>query len=93
MIRSNNYYKILGILIVVLNVLPICNALYLLYMYNFTTRLYIYMYPIYFLVGILTLGLIGIACGVLIIRGKNKPLKYVVTGFLTVLINIILFFI
>ncbi len=52
----------------------------------------IYMYPIYFLVGILTLGLIGIACGVLIIRGKNKPLKYVITGFLTVLINIILFF-
>ena len=53
----------------------------------------IYIYPIYFLVSILILGLIGVGCGIIIVREKNKPLKYVVTGFFTALINIILFFI
>ena len=86
--KKNNLYKILGLLIVLLNIIPVYNSLYLLYSYNYTSILFHFIYSTYLLCTVIVLGFIGISCGILVVKKSNKkPLIYLIIGFIMVIIN------
>ncbi|MCF8296516.1 MAG: hypothetical protein K9J13_03135 [Saprospiraceae bacterium] len=92
MIKRSFVYKTLGVLIIILNCILVYDSCHLLYLYNFTTLLFFYMFPTFYLSIIIVLGIIGAICGFLTFKKHNeKPLKYVIVGFLTIIINIGMF--
>lgn len=58
--KSHKINKILGLVAIGINVLFVFKSLYLLYVYNFTGILFLFMYPNWVLVINALLGIIGI---------------------------------
>ncbi len=62
--------KILGLAAICINVLFVLKPLYLFYAYNFTSTLFLLMYPNWILLGNALLGIIGIITSILLYKGK-----------------------
>lgn len=62
--------KVLGLAAICINVLLVFKPLYLLYAYNFTSALFLFMYPNWVLLVNALLGIIGIIISILLYKGK-----------------------
>mgnify|MGYP001424637415 CR=1 FL=1 len=62
--------KTLGIVAICINVLLLLNSLYLFYAYNFTDRLFLFMYPNWILFVNASLGIVGIYISILLFKNK-----------------------
>ena len=60
--------KILGLIAICINVLLVLESIYLLYAYNFTGILFLFMYPNWVLVINALLGIIGIYISILLFK-------------------------
>ena len=60
--------KILGLITICINILLFFKSLYLLFVYNFTDRLFLFMYPNWVLVINALLGIIGIYISILLFK-------------------------
>ena len=66
--KSHKINKILGLVAIGINVLFVFKSLYLLYVYNFTGILFLFMYPNWVLVINALLGIIGIYISILLFK-------------------------
>ena len=66
--KSHKINKILGLVAIGINVLFDFKSLYLLYVYNFTGILFLFMYPNWVLVINALLGIIGIYISILLFK-------------------------
>ena len=66
--KSHKINKILGLVAIGINVLFVFKSLYLLYVYNFTGILFLFMYPNWVLVINALLGIIGIYISMLLFK-------------------------
>ena len=60
--------RIMGLVVICINVLLLIQSLYLLYAYNLTNRLFLFMYPNWVLVINALLGIIGIYISILLFK-------------------------
>lgn len=60
--------KILGSIAIFINMLLVFNPLYLLFVYNFTNKLFLFMYPNWVLLVNTLLGIIGIYIALLLFK-------------------------
>lgn len=58
--KKSKTYKVIGIIAICINTLIILDSIYLYYSYNFTGKLYLFMYPNYVLLINVVIGIIGI---------------------------------
>lgn len=58
--KKSKTYKVIGITAICINTLIILDSIYLYYSYNFTGKLYLFMYPNYVLLINVVIGIIGI---------------------------------
>ena len=66
--KKYNTNKILGLITICINVLLFFNSLYLLFVYNFTDRLFLFMYPNWVLLINALLGIIGAYIALLLFK-------------------------
>ena len=62
--------RIMGLVVICINVLLLIQSLYLLYAYNLTNRLYLFMYPNWVLLINALLAVIGNYTPILVIKNK-----------------------
>jgi hypothetical protein len=60
--------KILGLVTICINVLLLLKPLYLYYFYNFTGKLYLFMYPSWVLLVNASLGIVGMFISILLYK-------------------------
>lgn len=61
-------YKVIGIIAFCINALILLNSIYLYYSYNFTGKLYMYMYPNHILLINALIGIIGIILSIMLYK-------------------------
>ena len=66
--KKYNTNKILGLITICINVLLFFKSLYLLFVYNFTDRLFLFMYPNWVLLIDALLGIIGAYIALLLFK-------------------------
>ena len=66
--KKYNTNKILGLITICINVLLFFKSLYLLFVYNFTDRLFLFMYPNWVLLINALLGIIGAYIALLLFK-------------------------
>ena len=88
--KSHKINKILGLVAIGINVLFVFKSLYLLYVYNFTGILFLFMYPNWVLVINALLGIIGIYISILLFKNMIGIKLFLILTF--VLWGIMLFF-
>ena len=66
--KKYNTNKILGLITICINVLLFFKSLYLLFVYNFTDRLFLFMYPNWVLLIHALLGIIGAYIALLLFK-------------------------
>ncbi len=62
--------KIVGVIILIINIIWTGDWIWLFYAYHFTGRLWLFMYPDWILVLNIIFGLIGITIGIRLVKGK-----------------------
>lgn len=72
--------KIIGIIILIVNVIWTGHWIWVFYGYHFTNILWFYMYPDWILILNMIIGLIGIAIGIQLIKDKIVIKKAIVIG-------------
>ena len=70
--KSEKHHVLIGLIISILSFLWIIDNLHYMYMYHFTTVLFLFMFPTWVLVTNVLLGLIGLLTGIALIRQKLK---------------------
>lgn len=78
--------RIIGLIVMCIDILILSNQAYLLYAYNFTDRLFLFMYPYWVLLTNAALLCAGMVLSVLLLRDKIKLKPFL---FLTILIWVI----
>jgi len=66
--KNAKAYKVIGFIAVSINTLLLLNAIYLYYSYNFTGKLYMFMYPNHVLLINTIIGIIGISISVVLYK-------------------------
>ena len=64
--------KIIGWVVLCIDILALAGQLYLLYVYNFTEKLFLFMYPNRLLLMVSAFLCVGIVLSILFLRGKIK---------------------
>jgi len=62
--------KILGLVAICINSLSILDSLHTYYLYNFTNRLFLFMYPTWVLLVNFLLGIVGIYVSILLFKNR-----------------------
>ena len=78
--------RIIGLIVMCIDILILLNQAYLLYAYNFTDRLFLFMYPYWVLLTNAALLCAGIVLSIMLLRGRIKLKSFLL---LTILIWII----
>ena len=78
--------KIIGLIVMCIDILILSNQAYLLCAYNFTDRLFLFMYPGWVLLTNAALLCVGIVLSIMLLKGKIKLKPFL---FLTIPIWII----
>jgi hypothetical protein len=81
--------KIVGVIILIINIIWTGDWILLFYAYHFTGRLWLFMYPDWILVLNIIFGLIGITIGIRLVKGKifiKKALLIEMPKFIVVLL-------
>lgn len=73
--------KILGLIAICINVLLVLESIYLLYAYNFTGILFLFMYPNWVLVINALLGIIGIYISILLLKNMIGIKLFLILNF------------
>jgi hypothetical protein len=81
-----NLYKILGFILIIVNGLRVCSAVYFYYQYNFTNKMFLIHLPNWMLATDFFSGLVAIYCGYLMLK-KEKPLKYLIAVSLAMVLS------
>ena len=74
--------RIMGLVVICINVLLLIQSLYLLYAYNLTNRLFLFMYPNWVLLINALLAVIGNYTPILVIKNKIGLKTFLKTTFL-----------
>jgi hypothetical protein len=84
--------NIISMLSILAGVFLICNNGYLLYAYNFTNKLWLIMYPLYYLIFNIVIGIMLCFSGcILLFKSHKAPMVYRFTALLIMLFAIDLF--
>lgn len=78
--------RIIGLIVMCIDILILSRQAYLLYAYNFTDRLFLFMYPYWVLLTNAALLCAGIVLSIMLLRGRIKLRPFL---FLTILIWVI----
>ena len=78
--------RIIGLIVMCIDILILSSQVYLLYAYNFTDRLFLFMYPNWVLLTNAALLCAGIVLSIMLLRGRIKLKPFLL---LTILIWII----
>jgi len=84
---KTNWNLITGLIILLINAYWIWNNLYLLYLYHYSSVLFLIMFPDWTLILNAVLGLIGTLIGIKVIRKKMKIKQGILTDLLILLIG------
>jgi len=71
-LRKESKYKIIGILILIINIIWTVDWIWLFYGYHFTGILWMYMYPDWILILNIVFGMIGIIIGMRLLKESFK---------------------
>lgn len=74
--------KIIGVIAICINILFICDALYLFYSYNFTDKLYAFMYPNWVLLVNALFGIVGGAMSIVLYKNRIGIKLFLIVTFL-----------
>ncbi len=66
--KKSKTYKVIGIIAVCINIFVLFDSIYLYYSYNFTGKLYMFMYPNHVLLIDALIGIIGISISVMLYK-------------------------
>jgi hypothetical protein len=66
--KKTKTYKVIGIMALCINAFILLNSISLYYFYNFTDKLYMFMYPNYILLINTLIGIIGISISVMLYK-------------------------
>lgn len=76
--------RIMGLVVICINVLLLIQSLYLLYAYNLTNRLFLFMYPNWVLLINALLAVIGNYTPILVIKNKIGLKTFLKTTLVTI---------
>ena len=80
-------HLITGLIIILINIYWIWDNLYLLYQYNYSGLLWLFMYPEWTLILNSVLGLLGIIIGIRLILHKLTLKKGIITSVLLIILG------
>ena len=85
-----NWNLIIGLFVIIFNTYLIFDSLYLIYLYHFTSILFMFMYPDWVLVLNAILGLLGIFIGWKILNRKLRIIKWFLIDFFAILTGFVI---
>ena len=78
--------RIIGLIVMCIDILILTSQVYLLYAYNFTDNLFLFMYPSWILLTNAALLCVGIVLSIMLLRGRIRRKPFLL---LTILIWVI----
>lgn len=84
--------KIIGWVVLCIDILALTDQLYLLYEYNFTAKLFLFMYPNWLLLLVSALLCVGIVLSILFLKSKMKRKPFLGLTIAIWVISILLLF-
>jgi len=76
--KKEKTHKIIGIIAACINTLILINSVYLYYCYNFTGKLYMYMYPNHVLLINALIGVVGLSISVMLYKNKVRFMLFLI---------------